>query len=204
SMLIILLAVAAYGAVHSLMAAFKAKALAEQLFGTAAVRGYRLFFNIFAGITLVPVLALPAILPDQHLYTIPLPWMILFLAGQGLAVIAEIIGVLQTGALEFLGLRQLITPPADNGELTIRGLYHWVRHPLYSAGLLFIWLTPLMTLNILALNIGLTLYIIIGTRFEERRLCVEFGDAYAAYQEEVPMLVPRIRLGEYKSDQGKQ
>ncbi len=190
----ILLAMAVYGAIHSLLATFKVKALAQQFFGKAAERGYRLFFNIFAGISLLPVLALPAILPDQHLYTIPMPWMILFLAGQGAAAVAEVIGVLQTGAGEFLGLKQLFTPPATNGELAIQGLYHWVRHPLYSAGLLFIWLTPVMTVNILALNVGLTLYIILGTRFEERRLCAEFGDAYAAYQKQVPMLIPSIRL----------
>jgi len=198
SFTIILLAIAVYGAIHSLMATFKAKGLAEQLFGSAGGRGYRLFFNIFAGISLLPVLALPATLPDQHLYTIPMPWMILFLAGQGAAAVAEIVGVLQTGALEFLGLRQLITPPTEGGELTIRGLYHWVRHPLYSAGLLFIWLTPVMTLNILALNIGLTLYIVIGAHFEERRLCVEFGDAYAAYQKNVPMLIPSVHFGNKK------
>ncbi len=190
---IILLAMAVYGAIHSLLATLKTKALAQQFFGKTAERGYRLFFNIFAVISLLPVLALPAILPDQHLYTIPMPWMILFLAGQGAAAVAEVIGVLQTGAAEFLGLKQLFTPPTATGDLAIRGLYHWVRHPLYSAGLLFIWLTPVMTVNFLALNVGLTLYIVIGTRFEERRLCAEFGDAYAAYQKQVPMLIPRIR-----------
>ena len=195
----ILFAMVVYGAIHSLMATFKAKALAEQLFGSVGERGYRLFFNIFAGISLLPVLALPATLPDQRLYTISMPWMILFLAGQSLAVVAEIIGVLQTGAKEFLGLRQLFTPPSEGGELAIRGLYNWVRHPLYSAGRLFIWLTPVMTLNILALNISLTLYIIIGARFEERRLCVEFGDAYPMYQKQVPMLIPSLHFGDNKA-----
>ena len=80
SFLYILLAMVIYGAIHSLLATFKAKAHAKQLFGQAAERGYRLFFNIFAGISLIPILALPATLPDHHLYTIPMPWMILFLS----------------------------------------------------------------------------------------------------------------------------
>ncbi|MBE9523716.1 MAG: isoprenylcysteine carboxylmethyltransferase family protein [Chloroflexi bacterium] len=198
SFIYILFTMAIYGAIHSLLATFKAKARAKQFFGQAAERGYRLFFNIFAVISLLPVLALPAILPDHHLYTISMPWMILFLIGQGIAAVAEVIGVLQTGAWEFLGLKQLFTPPAIDGKLAIRGLYHWVRHPLYSAGLLFIWLTPVMTMNILALNIGLTIYIIIGTHFEERRLCAEFGNAYESYKNQVPMLIPSIRIRDQK------
>jgi protein-S-isoprenylcysteine O-methyltransferase Ste14 len=73
----------------------------------------------------------------------------------------------------------------------INGLYCHVRHPLYSAGLLFIWLSPLMTTSLLALNLGLTLYIIIGSIFEERRLVGQFGQAYVDYQRRVPRLIPR-------------
>jgi protein-S-isoprenylcysteine O-methyltransferase Ste14 len=72
------------------------------------------------------------------------------------------------------------------------GLYRWVRHPLYTAGLAFIWLTPIMTSNLLALNIGLTLYLILGAIYEERKLVREFGERYTRYQERVPMLIPRL------------
>jgi protein-S-isoprenylcysteine O-methyltransferase Ste14 len=68
-----------------------------------------------------------------------------------------------------------------------------VRHPLYTAGLAFIWFTPLMTVNLLVLNIGLTVYIVIGAYFEERKLLREFGPAYAEYQRRTPMLVPGLR-----------
>lgn len=70
------------------------------------------------------------------------------------------------------------------------GLYRWVRHPLYTAGLVFIWLTPVMTVNLLVLNIGLTIYLVVGAIFEERKLVREFGAAYRDYQENVPMLIP--------------
>ncbi len=81
--------------------------------------------------------------------------------------------------------------PAEPGTLIVTGLYRWVRHPLYTAGLLLIWLTPVMTTSILALNLSLTLYIIVGSRLEERRLLAEFGQAYADYQAAVPGLIPR-------------
>ena len=70
------------------------------------------------------------------------------------------------------------------------GLYRYVRHPLYSAGLVFIWLTPEMSLNFLVLYISLTIYIVIGAYFEERKLIREFGKSYEDYQVKTPMLVP--------------
>jgi protein-S-isoprenylcysteine O-methyltransferase Ste14 len=51
-----------------------------------------------------------------------------------------------------------------------------------------------MTFNLLALNLGLTLYIIIGAYFEERKLLLEFGGAYTEYRQKTPMLIPGLRL----------
>lgn len=188
---ITLLAVGVYGVVHSWLASLQAKDLARRSLGASAERGYRLAYNIFAVITLLPVLALPALLPDWTLYTIPLPWVYLTLALQGLALAALTLGVLQTGAWSFLGLEQLLTSVPDRPPpLVVKGLYRWVRHPLYTAGLVFIWLVPVMSANLLALNIGLTLYLIIGAYFEERKLLREYGEAYADYQRRTPMLVP--------------
>ena len=39
-------------------------------------------------------------------------------------------------------------------------------------------------------NTILTIYIIIGTKLEEKKLLLEFGDSYIQYQKEVPMLFP--------------
>jgi protein-S-isoprenylcysteine O-methyltransferase Ste14 len=72
-------------------------------------------------------------------------------------------------------------------------MYRWVRHPLYTAGLLIIWLFPIMTCNLLALNIGMTLYILLGAVLEERKLEREFGEAYAQYKSRTPMLIPFLR-----------
>jgi protein-S-isoprenylcysteine O-methyltransferase Ste14 len=45
----------------------------------------------------------------------------------------------------------------------------------------------------LVVNTLLTIYIIIGTLLEEKKLALEFGDSYIKYQHEVPMLIPFIR-----------
>jgi protein-S-isoprenylcysteine O-methyltransferase Ste14 len=139
----------------------------------------------------LPVLALTAGLPGQTLYRLHLPWLLISFGVQLLAVLALAVGVLQTGAASFLGLRPLIAQPeTGTPRLVVSGLYRFVRHPLYTAGLLFIWLTPVMTTNLLALYSGLTVYILIGATLEERRLIHEFGEAYEAYRRRTPMLIP--------------
>lgn len=161
--------------------------------GILAKRGYRLTYNLISVVTLLPVLALPALIPGDVIYQFTGIALALSMTGQLLAVFVLIIGVSQTGVLQFLGLRQVLSPgPELKSNLVIQGLYRWVRHPLYTAGLLFIWLVPLMTTSLLALNIGLSAYIYIGSIFEERRLVHEFGQSYEQYQREVPRLLPRV------------
>jgi protein-S-isoprenylcysteine O-methyltransferase Ste14 len=96
-------------------------------------------------------------------------------------------------------LRQL-TSPEDKQvpRLVTEGLYRWVRHPLYTAGLLFIWLTPIMTFNLMVLGLALTIYILVGAYFEERKLSREYGAQYAQYKASTPMLVPGLRSGRNK------
>ncbi|NOH03709.1 MAG: isoprenylcysteine carboxylmethyltransferase family protein [Chloroflexi bacterium] len=76
-----------------------------------------------------------------------------------------------------------------------RGLYRLVRHPLYTFSLVFIWLTPVMSQNSLALYTGATLYLLIGAYFEERKLLRDFGEAYAEYKRKTPMLIPGLTFG---------
>ncbi len=189
-----LIAVAIYGVFHSLMARSEVKRALEDRLGAIAVRGYRLSYNLISVITLLPVLAIPALTPGDQLYQLSGPLLILTIAGQSIAILILIIGLFQTGALHFLGLRQALSQKSKTEtELVIKGLYRWVRHPLYSAGLLFIWLSPVMTTSLLALNFGLTAYIFIGSIFEEHRLLREFGQTYEDYQKEVPRLIPRLK-----------
>jgi methanethiol S-methyltransferase len=187
-----LLAVAAYGGLHSLLATAWAKRRARHAAGPAADRYYRLLYNAIGLVTLLPVLAVPARFPGQTLYVLGMPWLLVAIGLQASAVVVLLVGLTQTDPWHFLGVRQLIKPSADHpGTLVIVGLYRWVRHPLYSAGLLFIWATPWMTTSILALNLGLTAYIYLGSQHEELRLRQAFPGAYRDYQATVPRLIPR-------------
>jgi protein-S-isoprenylcysteine O-methyltransferase Ste14 len=189
----LILAVLDWGLVHSLLASQKAKELARRILGERGVRFYRLGYNIFACASFLPVLAISALTPDRRLYLVPLPWSGLMVLVELLAIAVLVIGFRQTDAWEFLGLRQASGPvETRQGNLVTNGMYRFVRHPLYSAGIAFIWLMPIMTVNVLAISLALTLYVVIGAVFEERKLLREFGQAYADYAAVTPMFIPFI------------
>jgi protein-S-isoprenylcysteine O-methyltransferase Ste14 len=191
--LLTFVATAAYAVLHSWLASLSAKARIRRLAGVTGDRFYRLGYNVIGAFTLLPVLAIPALQPGPVLYVVPSPASWLFLAGQATAVIVVVAGLLQTDVWHFLGLRQVIEAPGDRpARFVATGLYRHVRHPLYSAGLAFLWLTPLMTTTLIVLFASLSLYLYVGSLLEERRLQVEFGQAYVDYQQRVPRLVPRL------------
>ena len=192
NLLILIGAFASWGIVHSLLASLASKDFLRRKIGAGFMRLYRLGYNIFSVISLVPVLWLMWVLPDQPLFAVPVPWKYLMLAGQGIAAFLLLYGVLQTDTLSFIGLRQLVGPELKSGALVTSGLYRFVRHPLYSAGLLFLWLTPALSTNQLSVYLSATLYIFVGAYFEERKLLREYGAAYAEYKSVTPMIIPGL------------
>lgn len=73
--------------------------------------------------------------------------------------------------------------------------YKLVRHPLYSGFILAFWATPVMTLGHLIFAAGMTVYMLVAIRYEERDLVNLFGQDYEAYRGKVGMLLPRARRG---------
>ena len=182
-----------WGFLHSIFASLQFKAFARRLLGPGVERFYRLGYNLFAGLSLLAVLALAAFTADSNLYNVPLPWSVFMIAGEFLAGMTLVVGFLHSHPLEFLGLSQLGSPIEERGKLTTTGLYRYVRHPLYTAGLLLIWLAPRMTVNLLVTDLALTAYLLIGANLEERKLRTEFGQEYVDYMAATPMFVPFLR-----------
>ncbi len=189
---LILIAIALYGALHSFLASRRAKALAVRWLGEPGQRYYRLFFSTQAAITFIPILLLVFGLPAEPIYTVAQPWRMLMLALQGACAAGILITFGQTGALAFLGLDALWSPQARQAPPILRtdGLYRWVRHPVYTLSLLSLYLMPWMTWSWLALALGAALYITLALPLEESKLVDEFGEAYVAYRQRVPALLP--------------
>jgi protein-S-isoprenylcysteine O-methyltransferase Ste14 len=89
-------------------------------------------------------------------------------------------------------------------QLFTGGLHQFVRHPLYFGTFLFLiglalnW--PLLK-NILVIGI-IILYTLVGILWEEKKLLRQFGEAYKDYQQQVPMILPRLRLPNKKTISG--
>jgi len=97
-------------------------------------------------------------------------------------------------SLSFFGVRQILNfgrikkiNPSD--EIKRSGLLGIMRHPMYFALIIYLWCQT-HKMSDIVVNTVLTVYIIIGTKLEEKKLVLEFGEAYIKYQKEVPMLIP--------------
>lgn len=109
-------------------------------------------------------------------------------------------GVVSLGSFDFFGLDairdHLQGEDAPRSPFVVRGPYRHVRHPLYSLTLVLIWSSPQVTSDRLLLNLLWTAWVVAGTYLEEQDLVAEFGEAYRAYQDTVPILVPwRLLVG---------
>ena len=199
--LLIFLSVALFGIVHSWLASYRAKLIAQNALGPdLASTIYRAIFNVLAVLSLAPSLYLVVALPDRELYRFPEPLNFIALLIQGLAALGVIYAVYQLDVWFFAGVRQLLdrkTKAIDStstAHLVTNGLHRYVRHPLYTMSLIFLYFSTPMTLNRLILIVGFTLYFYLGSIFEERKLVREFGDAYRQYQRDVPRLIPRLKF----------
>ena len=115
----------------------------------------------------------------------------IFCAGFALVLLSTFI----IDHFDLFGLRQvtlnLLQKEYTNPGFKVTFFYKFVRHPLYVGWLLAFWGIPTMTLGHLVFAIGMSAYILIAIRYEERDLVKFLGEDYAKYQERVPMLIPR-------------
>jgi protein-S-isoprenylcysteine O-methyltransferase Ste14 len=180
-------------ALHSGMISVTATGYLKRCLGTR-FRTYRLVFNLVAMVTVIPVIVYEQQLRGPVLFR----WegfMILF---QVILLISAILlfvaGARHYDLLQLSGLRQIKTGSSHNaltetGKLDTTGILDITRHPWYLGGILIVW-TRDIDISALVTNIILTLYFIVGTVLEERKLLIEYGDDYRRYQEKVSMLIP--------------
>lgn len=112
--------------------------------------------------------------------------------GLGFAVV--LVSTFLISHFDLFGLRQVwnqfVNRPSRSLPFMTPFLYRVVRHPLYVGFLLAFWGGPTMTVGGLIFAGGMTAYILIAVRFEERDLVRFHGKQYVQYQGQVPMIVP--------------
>jgi protein-S-isoprenylcysteine O-methyltransferase Ste14 len=110
-------------------------------------------------------------------------WALYGLCGLGWAI--ALYSTFLIDHFAFVGLRV-----GGEERFATPSLYSLVRHPMMLGVLTGIWATPRMTLGHLVFCAGMTVYVAIGVRLEERDLARTLGEDYQRYRASVPMLLP--------------
>lgn len=184
-----------YGLLHSLHASLRCKTwVARRL--PRLFHAYRLFFNAFALLSALPLIWLIVHSEGPLLIHWQGPWRWLALAVTLCGLGGFLISLRAYDLAEFIGLRQWQEcssgKPAcilDAGEFRIGFFNRYVRHPWYFFSLLVLW-TQNMNAATLLSAIAITLYLAIGSRFEEHKLIAAYGETYRRYRARVPGLWP--------------
>ena len=154
-------------------------------------------YVLLASLVLIVMMALWRPIPAT-IWSIENPigvWTMWALFGLGWAIV--LLSTFLINHFELFGLRQVwshargqkIPAPVFREPL----FYRAVRHPLYAGFILAFWATPEMSVGHALLAAGMTVYILIAIRYEERDLVSLFGADYEAYRGRAGMLIPKLR-----------
>jgi len=189
---LLLLAWGLYFTLHSLLASFTIKRWVARRW-PRLLRGYRLLYNALALLLLLPIAWLTLAPGHSFLWEFTGIWRWLT---DGLALVA-MVGFLWSlrfySGAEFLGTAQWRGRQArveDQEAFRLSPLHRWVRHPWYFLGLVILWTRPMDPLRLTS-ALAITLYLVIGSRLEERKLISLHGARYRRYRQLVPALLPR-------------
>lgn len=191
-----------YAALHSLLLRPEVKLVFEALLGQRAFRGlFRLAYNVVAVVLFALFLGYAAGLPNVEIVEIYGlgAWLLLAVRLTGVGVIGW---ALHThGFRAWLGIENFRSwkrggdprkEGIDGSVLVTGGPYRWVRNPMYSGALLFLWSVPGWTVNYLAFVLAASLYLWVGSLHEESRLRSEYGKQFDEYAAQIPRFFPHL------------
>lgn len=180
-----------YFSAHSLLASLEVKHWVAVRW-PSFMPAYRLVFNALAIVLLLPIVWIMAV------YTWPLVWQwqgAARVVGNTLAILAAVgfVWSLRYYDLqEFLGVRQWrgqIATVQDQEHLKISPLHRFVRHPWYFFAMVLLW-SRNMDLAQFITSVAASIYFTIGSRMEEKKLLMYYGERYHRYMQRVPGLFP--------------
>lgn len=189
-----------FAGVHSLLASRSAKRKAAALVGEKQRNAlYRPLYNAQSLIAFGALLWYGVRLPDRELYRMSgaTAWAMRIIQFYFLLFLFD--GARQIGFLNFAGLPNLLDwitgkekvrrePEGQvpalgiDGQMKAGGPFRFPRHPLNFGMLQILWLMLRMTANLAAFNLITTVYLVVGSMHEEKRLKKIYGQAYEDYR----------------------
>jgi methanethiol S-methyltransferase len=185
--------IALFGLQHSVMARKGFKQAWTRIIPAPLERSV---YVLFASVALLLLITLWRPIPGL-VWQAEAPVLVYLLTGLfGLGWAIVLISTFLINHFELFGLSQVWTHArgAELAEPRFRTplFYRAVRHPIYAGFIMAFWSTPTMTWGHLLLAAGMTVYVVIAIRHEERDLIGLYGDTYVEYRTRVGMLVPRF------------
>lgn len=197
-----------YAAVHSFFASQRSKEIATRVLGLRQRNAlYRAFYLLQSAGTMLWLVAYirrqPRVFIVRAYGVASVPFRMVQVAGVCWAVAAAY----EVGFPEILGIRPILAllrgdetiapepeaqgPALAGSSMRVEGPFRLARHPLNLAPLPILWFNPRISTNLLAYNLVSTIYLVLGSRNEERRLTARYGEAYREYQaSDVPFYLP--------------
>ncbi len=176
-----------FGALHSVLASGTAKRFTQGIFGGRD----RLAYNAVALLHVGLVWAMGAFAlggREVARFDIPAPIQGILWGSLVVGILTLLAAYRQYDGGRFTGFR--VVASTEGAEpLQTGGLHRYVRHPLYT-GAFLILIGQVSDSFSLATCAWASLYLVIGTGFEERRLISLYGPAYLAYRGRVPAFIP--------------
>jgi len=159
-------------------------------------RCYRLVYNGLSLVTLIPLIIITRMTGGPMIvswdgYTILVRLLLLVTA-----LLLFRAGARKYDLQHFLGIKQFQTGEehlllSDTEEFTEAGVFGITRHPWYFGSLLFIWsMLGQYPLPVFLAVCILSIYLVIGTVLEERKIVARYGESYQRYRQRVSMLFP--------------
>jgi len=123
--------------------------------------------------------------------TLPLPAVVRW-TGAGVAAVGVVLAGAAARAIGSNVTRTVVT--RNDHQLVTSGPYRYIRHPLYTAGLLLFVGLGLLAANIVILVLGVLAIVLVTLRLpqEEHHLIERFGDDYRDYMRATGRYLPRI------------
>lgn len=181
-----------FGVIHSVAATTEVKRRMAQVMGNYFAY-YRLSYSVVSLLLVAVLLFVEFTITSISLWQTP----VLVKAIATLFAAAGLYIMIITSRNYFTRLSgvDVLTKTKSCAILETGGLHRFVRHPLYAGTLLFIWsllfFSPMLS-HALACFV-ITVYTLLGIKFEEKKLVAEYGEAYKHYKKRVPMIVPKLK-----------
>jgi protein-S-isoprenylcysteine O-methyltransferase Ste14 len=157
---------------------------------------YRLIYNLLSAVSLLPLIFLTSVDKGEVIFSWTGPVAFFRFVCIVLALVCFLEGARGYDLQNFLGVKQIREGEdtlllSEDGSFSEFGVFALVRHPWYVGSFLFVWsiFTTYHEKSFAVASI-LSVYLIVGTYLEERKILAKHGEMYRRYKERVSMFIP--------------